>query len=124
MERPTVLVIDDDLDSLVLASAVLGNAGYRVFHAVDVPHGLELARIHRPGVVLLDHHLPVVTGLDAVESLRHEPALLGAAIILVSSRQFAGPEVAHLDGYVRKPWSPPELLDAIARAHGISLAGG
>lgn len=123
MNRPTVLVIDDDLDALVLASAVLGNAGYRVFHAVDVAHGLELARAHRPQVVLLDHHLPVVLGLDAVETLRHEPALLGAAIILVSSRRFAGAEVAHLDGYLRKPWSPGELLDTIARAHGLSLSG-
>ena len=121
MEKPTVLVIDDDLDALVLTTAVLGSAGYRVFSAVDVGQALELARAHHPQVVLLDHHLPVVVGLDAVESLRHEPALLGAAIVLVSSRQFAHPEVAHLDGYLRKPWTPEQLFDTIERSHGISL---
>ena len=121
MNKPTVLVIDDDLDALVLATAVLGSAGYRVFSAVDVGQALELARAHKPQVVLLDHHLPVVVGLDAVEALRHEPALLGAAIVLVSSRHFAGAEVAHLDGYVRKPWRPEQLIDAIERSHGLSL---
>lgn len=123
MERPTVLVIDDDIDALVLATVVLGNAGYRVFSAVDVAHGLDLARAHHPQVVLLDHHLPMVLGLDSVEALRHEPALLGAAIILVSSRHFAGAEVAHLDGYLRKPWVPQQLLDTVARSHGIALSG-
>jgi len=121
MEKPTVLVIDDDLDALVLATAVLGSAGYRVFSAVDIAQGLELARAHHPQVVLLDHHLPVVVGLDAVEALRHEPALLGAAIVLVTSRRFDHPEVAHLDGYVRKPWTPDQLIDAIERSHGLSL---
>jgi len=121
MEKPTVLVIDDDLDALVLTTAVLGSAGYRVLSAVDVGQAIELARRQRPQVVLLDHHLPVVVGLDAVEQLRHEPALLGAAIVLVSSRQFSGPEVAHLDGYVRKPWTAEELIDAIERSHGLSL---
>jgi len=121
MDKPTVLVIDDDLDALVLATAVLGSAGYRVFSAVDVGQALELARRHHPQVVLLDHHLPVVVGLDAVEALRHEPALLGAAIVLVTSRRFEGAEVAHLDGYVRKPWTPEQLLDAVERSHGLSL---
>lgn len=121
MEKPTVLVIDDDLDALVLATAVLGSAGYRVFCAVDVPQGLELARAHHPGVVLLDHHLPVLPGLDSVERLRHEPALLGAAIVLVSSRPFAGAEVAHLNGYVRKPWTPDQLLAAVERTRGLPV---
>ena len=121
MDKTKVLVIDDDLDALVLATAVLNSAGYRVYSAVDVTQALELARAHRPQVVLLDHHLPVMVGLDAVEALRHEPALRGAAIVLVTSRQFSGAEVAHLDGYVRKPWSPPQLLEAVEHSHGLSL---
>lgn len=122
MDKTTVLVIDDDLDALVLATALLGSEGYRVFSAVDIGQALELARAHHPQVVLLDHHLPVVPGLDAVETLRHEPALLGAAIVLVTSRQFTGAEVEHLDGYVRKPWTPEHLLEAIERSHGLALA--
>ena len=121
MDKPTVLVVDDDLDALVLATAVLGNAGYRVFSAVDVGQALELARAHHPRVVLLDHHLPVVPGLDSVEALRHEPSLLGAAIVLVTSRHFGGAEVAHLDGYVRKPWVPETLIQAVERSHGLSV---
>jgi CheY-like chemotaxis protein len=121
MEKPTVLVIDDDLDALVSTTAVLASAGYRVLSAVDVSQAIELARENRPQVVLLDHQLPVVVGLDAVETLRHEPALLGAAIVIVSSRQFARPEVAHLDGYVRKPWTVDQLLGAIERSHGLAL---
>lgn len=122
MDKPTVLVIDDDLDVLVLTTALLGAEGYRVFSSVDIGQALELARAHHPQVVLLDHHLPVLPGLNAVELLRHEPALLGASIVLVTSRDFSGAEVAHLDGYVRKPWKPDDLLEAIERSHGLSLA--
>lgn len=121
MKEPTVLVIDDDLDALVIAGAVLAAAGYHVLSAVDVAQGLEMARARRPDVVLLDHHLPVVVGLDAVGELRREPALLGVAIVLVSSRRFEHPEVAHLDGYVQKPWTPTQLLEAVGRTHAVAL---
>ena len=121
MERSKVLVVDDDLDSLVLATAMLDDAGYRVYSAVDVSQALQLAREHRPQTVLLDHHLPVITGLDALQQLRHEPALLGASIILISSRDFGREELREVDGYVRKPWTPGQLVTTIEKAHGLSL---
>ena len=127
MTQPTVLVVDDDFDALVLTSMQLAEAGYRTINATDIPQALELARAQRPDVVLLDHGLPLQPGLAAVGTLRKEPALADAAIVLVSARYFADPEVAHLDGYVQKPWEPRDLLGTVERAleerGGVGVVG-
>lgn len=115
MTQPTVLVVDDDFDALVLTSMQLADAGYRAVSATDVPQALELARTQKPAVLLLDHGLPLQPGLAAVGMLRKEPALAGTAIVLISARYFDGEEVAHLDGYLQKPWSPRALLGTVER---------
>ena len=126
MTQPTVLVVDDDFDALVLTSMQLAEAGYHAVSATDIPQALELARTQKPAVVLLDHGLPLQPGLASVGTLRKEPALADAAIVLVSARYFGGEEVAHLDGYLQKPWSPRDLLGTVERVleeRGVGVAG-
>lgn len=113
--RPTVLVVDDDLDALVLTTTLLAAEGFPVISAVDVPQAIEVAQQHRPDVVLLDHDLPVLPGLGSVERLRGEPALSGAAIVLVTGHRFSPAELRVVDGYVRKPWQPDGLIETVER---------
>jgi CheY-like chemotaxis protein len=61
--QPTVLVVDDDFDALVLTSMQLAEAGYHAVSATDIPQALEAARRQKPAVVLLDHGLPLQPGL-------------------------------------------------------------
>jgi len=115
MTRPTVLVVDDDLDALVLTTTLLASEGFPVISAVDVPQAIDVAREHPPDVVLLDHDLPVLPGLGAVERLRADPSLAHAAIVLVTGYRFSPSELRVVDGYLRKPYRPDALLETVER---------
>ena len=47
--------------------------------------GLDLAREHRPDLVLLDLHLPDISGEDVLHGLRQEPALQNTPVIIISA---------------------------------------
>src|SRR4051812_7367082 len=100
MNRPTVLVVDDDLDALVLTTTLLAAEGFPVISAVDVVQAIEVAQQHPPDVVLLDHDLPVLPGLGAVERMREQPSLSRAAIVLVTGYRFSPAELRAVDGYL------------------------
>lgn len=83
-DAATVLVIDDDDLVRRAFRRVLEHRGFEVFDAEDGPAGLEAARLHRPGAVLLDLRMPGMDGLDVLRALRDE---LPETTVLVVSGQ-------------------------------------
>ena len=80
----TVLIVDDHPSFRASARAILESDGFTVVgEAVDGASALELLRVVRPDVVLLDVQLPDMTGFDVCEECGD---LDGTAIVLVSSR--------------------------------------
>ena len=63
----TLLLVDDELLSISVLEQVLGNEGYRILSATSAEAGLELLAITRVGVVVCDHRMP---GMKGVELLR------------------------------------------------------
>ena len=63
----TVLIIDDDADCRRVLAAVLIQDGWQVFHAGNGDEGIELARQHRPSVVLCDLLMPRVNGFKVCQ---------------------------------------------------------
>ena len=59
-----ILAIEDDAAILRIVSRYLGARGYHILQAEDGRAGLELFRSERPDIVLLDLHLPEISGLD------------------------------------------------------------
>jgi DNA-binding NarL/FixJ family response regulator len=90
-----------------------------VAEAADGEEAIELARRHRPDVVLLDISMPRLTGLQAVGPLRRE--LPGSRILILSVHDDAQYVLecvrsgAH--GYLRKDTSPAELRSALKAVH-------
>jgi DNA-binding NarL/FixJ family response regulator len=84
----TVLIVDDNEGFRVRARRSLEADGFAVVaEATDGVSGLEAARAHRPGVVLLDVHLPDVNGLEVAEQLAREDDPL--TVVLTSTRDAA-----------------------------------
>ena len=82
----TILCIDDDAASRALTVRTVGKAGYRVESAANVRTGLELAtRISDLALIILDIHMPEVSGYDALDMLRTFPTLCNIPVLLVSS---------------------------------------
>lgn len=110
-ERPTVLVVDDSVDSLSLLSTILKES-YRVkianggIKALDILSGAEL-----PDLILLDIMMPDVDGYQVCNRLKNEPRLKDIPIIFLTAKtdiedEEKGLELGAVD-YITKPISPP-----------------
>jgi DNA-binding NarL/FixJ family response regulator len=87
--------------------------------AEDGNRGLAAALASKPDVVLLDVNMPVMGGVETVQSLRRQD-FAGGIIMLTISRQeedLLGAITAGADGYLLKNVEPAELQQAIQRVH-------
>jgi len=73
--KPTVLVIDDELQIRRLLRACLDANGYRVLEAANGQEGISEAARNRPDVVVLDLGLPDMDGMTVLKQLREEHAV-------------------------------------------------
>jgi two-component system response regulator AtoC len=68
----TVLVVDDDGDWRMLLREWLEGAGFQVLEETRGDSALSSIERHRPDVVVLDHHMPGLNGLDLVAVLHRQ----------------------------------------------------
>jgi DNA-binding response OmpR family regulator len=113
----TILVVDDEHDYTDLAAYHLRRNGYAVLIAHDGEQALDMARRHRPDLILLDLMLPEINGFTVCELLRHHAPTKGIPIVMVTA--LAG-ELARCHGlasgaddFLHKPVSPAELLQRV-----------
>jgi DNA-binding NarL/FixJ family response regulator len=109
-----ILVVDDDEPLRTLLSALLGGAGFAVTGVASGEDALVAARARRPAAVILDVHLPGLSGYEICRELRD---LYGSTlpILFISGRRIESYDrVAGLligaDDYLVKPFAPDELL--------------
>lgn len=114
VERPRVLVVDDDAALAEMLTLVLRTEGF-LSHVVS--HGdqaLREFRAFRPDVVLLDLMLPGLDGVDVCRQIRAES---GVPIVMLTARSDTVDVVEGLesgaDDYVAKPFKPKELVARI-----------
>lgn len=82
----TILYVDDNLASLQFVERVLTRrGGVRMLVAMQGLLGLELAREHRPDLILLDLHLPDVTPGEALHALKEDPRTRDIPVIALSA---------------------------------------
>jgi CheY-like chemotaxis protein len=116
---PPILVVEDNEKNRVLVKDVLGYFGYEVLEATDGLEGIAMAMEHRPGLILMDLQMPVLSGLDAMKRLREHPETKGIKIIAVTSFAMKGDRekllAAGFDGYIAKPLDPIELPEIVKK---------
>ncbi len=109
--KPTVLVVDDEVQIRRLLRVTLEANGYRVLEAATGNDGIVEAAQRRPDVVVLDLGLPDLDGLMVLKRLREWSRV---PVIILTVREADDEKVAALDAgaddYVTKPFSTPELL--------------
>jgi DNA-binding response OmpR family regulator len=119
-DEPLVLVADDDEDVRELVVFRLARAGYEVITAGDGEEALAVALDRRPRVCVIDVMMPKLNGYEVTERLRASDDLAEVAILLLTaSVDEAAVEkgfAAGADDYIKKPFSPAELVDRVAAA--------
>jgi CheY-like chemotaxis protein len=114
--RVNVLVVDDDRDVLVVSADMLRQLGFRVTTAASAHEALAALEA-RPAIVVLDHAMPAMTGLEVAAAMRERG--YDGPIILATGYAELGEadqdELAALQGVLTKPYSIHELETLLAR---------
>ena len=109
-----VLVVDDNPDMRAYVSTILRANGYQVQTARNGAEGFTIAKELLPNLIVTDLMMPVVTGLEMIQTIRLEETLKGIPIILLTAKvdedtRIEGTERG-ADAYLAKPFNDRELL--------------
>ncbi len=110
-----VLVVDDDVQVRGFAAAILRAEGYTVVTAADGAEALACIARLRPDLVLLDLAMPVMDGWQVLHTLRAQGVTVPLLFMSAGYNARLEDERHGADGYLGKPFTPAELLAAVAR---------
>lgn len=111
MNKPLILVVEDDAPIRNLITTTLKTQDYKYIAAATASEALQQATIHAPDVMLLDLGLPDLDGIEVIRRIRSWSAM---PIIVISARSEDSDKIEALDSgaddYLTKPFSVEELL--------------
>ena len=113
MQKPRILVIDDDVDLVAIMKGTLeSKAAYEVIVAYNGKEGLEKAKKEKPDLILLDIMMPVMDGFNFAEQFGKEPSLSKIPVLALTSfsESLGQPFPFQVAEYLRKPLKPKELI--------------
>ncbi len=85
-QRPSVMVVEDDVDVRETLVELLTDEGYEARPASNGRHALELIRSDGvPGLILLDLRMPVMDGWEFRRQMRGDPTLSGVPVVVMSA---------------------------------------
>lgn len=114
----TILVIEDEPDIADNLCDLLEALGHKALSAHDGAAGIDMARMHRPDLILCDMRMPKQTGRDVLRTVRAEDVWGGSVpVALVSASTEAriqyNNERLGADAFIRKPFDVDELIDTV-----------
>ncbi|HXI59605.1 MAG TPA: response regulator [Polyangia bacterium] len=117
-DRPRILVVDTDRQSLGSIERLLTRLGFHVLVSADAAEAITLASEHVPAVALVEIHLPGLSGHALVQRMRQaQPTLVP---IMMSARADSQDMLDSFSSgaidYLRKPFNPRDLVTLVARA--------
>jgi DNA-binding NarL/FixJ family response regulator len=119
-QRPVLLVVDDDRDLCRLVKRLLEPLGYEVHEASTAGRALAVAAHERPAAVLLDVHLPDMSGYEVCRRLRDDFGDDIAIVFLSGKRTEEFDRTAGMllgaDDYIVKPFTLGEFIARVRRA--------
>lgn len=117
MQKPKILLIEDEEDIAALLKLQADIAGYRLIVEVDGLNGLQAVEREKPDLVILDIMLPGMSGLDVCRKIKTDPELKNIPVIMISAKSEELDVVLGLelgaDDYVSKPFSPKVLFSRV-----------
>ncbi len=121
-EEATVLVVDDERDTLDFIRDTLKAEGLRVLVAHDGRQALEMLSRRTPDLVLLDLMMPDLSGFEVLESLGRAPRTRAIPVVVLTARAGDGDRQRNLAlgvrRYMNKPFDVRELIAEVQRQVG------
>jgi two-component system cell cycle response regulator DivK len=115
--KKTVLIVEDNELNMKLFNDLLEAHNYTTLQTKDGMEALELARHHKPDLILMDIQLPEVSGLEVTKWLKEDETLAHIPVIAVTAFAMKGDEEKIREGgceaYISKPISVMSFLETI-----------
>jgi len=120
--KRTVLIVDDNVDSLMILRTILEAQAFTVLIAESGADALAQLAIATPDVILLDVMMPQISGLEVLQRVKASPATAHIPVIMVTAKMqdedvLIGYQYG-ADYYITKPCTAKQLL------YGIGLVLG
>jgi CheY-like chemotaxis protein len=117
-EPATVLYVEDNPANLTLVEEIISfRPDLKLISAPDGHLGVELARAHRPDIILMDINLPGLNGIDALKLLANDPRTAHIPVIALTAnampRDVEKGLAAGFFRYLIKPINIDEFTEAI-----------
>lgn len=113
----TVLIVEDNDLNMKLFNDLLEAHGYATLKTRLGLEGFELARTHRPDLILMDIQLPEVSGMDVIKLLKEDDELRSIPVIAITAFAMKGDEEkirqSGCEGYLSKPISVVKFIETI-----------
>jgi two-component system cell cycle response regulator DivK len=124
----TVLIVEDNELNMKLFNDLLEAHGYATLKTADGIEAIELARTHRPDLILMDIQLPEISGLEVTKWLKDDEELAHIPIIAVTAFAMKGDEERIRQGgceaYISKPISVMHFLETVKKHLNQPVAVG
>lgn len=119
-----ILIVDDQVEVRELVEVTLRIGDFKILQAENGPKALEIARVEKPELILLDVMMPEggLDGFEVCEQLKKDPETAGLTIIMLTAKgqdvdKERGKQVG-ADDYFTKPFSPLELMNKVEEVLG------
>jgi two-component system, cell cycle response regulator DivK len=120
MANELILIVEDNEQNRKLARDLLQVHGYRTIEAETGEDGVALTAARAPDLVVMDIHLPGMSGIEAIAKLRAAPATRAVPVIAFTASVMAQDRsqiiAAGFDAFVAKPINLEAFLGAVAAA--------
>lgn len=115
-----ILIVDDEEDTVRLASKLLENKGFKVITAFNGEEALQKVYQNEnnpPDLILLDIKMPKKNGFEVCQKLKQDPKTKNILILIFTAKTFdKDRNLAYelgADGYITKPFSGDNLVKLI-----------
>ena len=114
-----ILIADDERDTASMLAAILRDEGHEAHIVLRGDEVLEIDRLVRPDVVILDVNMPGMSGFAVAREIRSRRGITAPLLIAISGKwtrkedQQLG-ESAGFDHYLLKPCEPAEVVRLLA----------
>ena len=118
----TILIIEDDPYNRELEKALFERSGYTVLEAEDAEKGIVIAEDEKPDLIVLDYQLPLLSGLQPLEDLKHNHKTRGIPCVFVTASatddQIEKLKSSSACGYVTKPINTRTFVEQVMQLAG------
>ncbi|MEM9079596.1 MAG: ATP-binding protein [Verrucomicrobiota bacterium] len=117
--KPSILVVDDNLESRNIVRQVLSREGYQILEAEDGENAVKSCLTHQPHLILMDVRMPVLSGPEATLKIREKlgsqtPPIIGLTGDLLEARDKEN-KLSAFDDVIGKPFEFTTLLETVER---------